>query len=96
VDEAHRFLADDETIRARMSRVTALIEGFEDPYGLELLSSVHWVMKEKPAARESAEVAVTEVHRWNARKQRTLKKEHIFAAWERLKGQDWSESFAAA
>ena len=96
VEEAHRFLAGDETIRARMSRVTALIEGFEDSYGLELLSSVHWVMKEKPAARESAEVAVTEVHRWNARKQHTLKKEHIFAAWERLKGQDWSESFAAA
>ena len=96
VEEAGKFLAGDETIRARMNRVAELIEGFEDSYGLELLSSVHWVMKKTPAARENPETAAAAVHKWNARKQRTLKKEHILAAWERLRGQDWSESFAAA
>ena len=88
-EEADKFLAGDETIRARMNRVAKLIEGFEDPYGLELLSSVHWVMKKTPEAGENPEVAVAAVHKWNARKQRSLKREHILAAWERLKAQDW-------
>jgi O-acetyl-ADP-ribose deacetylase (regulator of RNase III) len=94
--EAERFLAGDDTIRARMNRVAELIEGFEDPYGLELLSSVHWVMHENPGAGANPETAVAAVHKWNARKRRTLKKEHILAAWQRLRAQNWSESFASA
>ena len=88
-EAADKFLAGDETIRARMNRVAKLIEGFEDPYGLELLSSVHWVIQKTPEAGENPEVAVAAVHKWNARKQRSLKREHILAAWERLKAQDW-------
>jgi len=95
VEEADKFLAGDERICARMNRVAKLIEGFEDPYGLELLSSVHWVMRQKAEARESPEAAVAAVHKWNVRKRQTLKKEHIVAAWDRLTGQDWSEPFAA-
>jgi hypothetical protein len=94
VEEAGKFLAGDEAILARMGRVATLIEGFEDAYGLELLSSVHWVMQENPEARANSETAVAAVHKWNVRKRRTLKKEHILAAWERLREQDWSESFA--
>jgi O-acetyl-ADP-ribose deacetylase (regulator of RNase III) len=96
VAEAEAFLLGDEIICARMNRVTRLIEGFEDPYGLELLSSVHWVMEENPEARENPEVATAAVHKWNARKRRTLKKAHIIAAWERLRGQEWNEAFATA
>jgi O-acetyl-ADP-ribose deacetylase (regulator of RNase III) len=96
VEEAGKFLAGDETIRARMARVAKLIEGFEDAYGLELLSSVHWVMQKNPEARANSETAVAAVHEWNARKQRTLKKEHILAAWERLREQEWSVQIAIA
>lgn len=94
--EAEKFLASDEMIRARMNRVAELIEGFEDPYGLELLSSVHWVMHKNPESSENPEAVVAAVHKWNVRKRRTLKKEHILAAWERLRGLHWSESFATA
>ena len=96
VEEAGRFLAGDETIRARMGRVATLIEGFEDAYGLELLSSVHWVMQKHPEARVNSDAAVAAIHKWNVRKRHTLRKEHILAAWERLREQDWSESSAAA
>jgi hypothetical protein len=92
MEEADRFLAGDQTICARMNRVAKLIEGFEDPYGLELLSSVHWVMRQNAEESESSTATVAAVHKWNARKRRTLKKEHIVAAWERLREQDWSES----
>jgi hypothetical protein len=94
VEEAQAFLRDDEAIRHRMDRVAALIEGFEDPYGLELLSSVHWVMRENVPARKSSEVAASAVHAWNNRKRSVLKKEHLIKAWERLKEQRWDDCFA--
>ena len=78
-----------------MNRVTDLIEGHEDPYGLELLSSVHWVMREQPDARASADAAVA-VHNWNPRKRQTLKKEHLVKAWQRLKEQGWEAALANA
>jgi len=96
VEEAETFLKDDDIIRQRMDRVAELIEGFEDPYGLELLSSVHWVMRENAVARESSEAAATAVHKWNPRKRRVMKKEHLIKAWQRLKEQRWDASFAVA
>ena len=41
VEEATAFLADDPDTQARFKRVTDLVEGFETPVGLELLSTVH-------------------------------------------------------
>jgi hypothetical protein len=96
VEEAESFLVDDELIRQRMERVTQLIEGFEDPYGLELLSSVHWVMRDNLDARNSAESAVSAVHRWNPRKRRIMKPEHLTKAWRRLKAHHWDHCFATA
>ena len=96
VEEAETFLKDDAIIRQRMDRVVELIEGFEDPYGLELLSSVHWVMRENAEARESSESAAAAVHKWNPRKRRVMKKEHLLKAWQRLKEQSWDTSFAVA
>ena len=95
-DEAAKFLAGDEIIRARMARVTQLIEGFEDAYGLELLSSVHWVMRRSAEVRENADAAVKAVHQWNPRKRRTLKREHIVLAWQRLKEMHWDGNLSVA
>jgi O-acetyl-ADP-ribose deacetylase (regulator of RNase III) len=68
----------------RLQQVADLIEGFETPYGMELLSSVHWVRAhvEPPAA--DAAMAVAKVHSWNDRKARMFKPQHIVIAWERL------------
>ena len=96
IDEAEAFLKDDDLIRQRMKRVADLIDGFEDPYGLELLSSLHWVMRENAAAQESAESAVEAVHKWNSRKLQVLKKEHLVKAWQRLKDQNWQPKLVAA
>lgn len=96
VEEADKYFSGDAQIQSRMNRVAMLIDGFEDAYGLELLSSVHWVMKKTPGASENPEMAAAAVHEWNAHKRSTLKKEHIFAAWHRLNKQDWNESVATA
>jgi hypothetical protein len=41
VRDARAFLEDHPQVRARFDRVTGLVEGFETPFGLELLSTVH-------------------------------------------------------
>lgn len=53
--------------RARLARVTDLIEGFESPFGLELLSTVHWLLNHEGVRRVDKVVAAT--HAWNSRKQ---------------------------
>ena len=96
VQEAQIFLTEHVDAQERMARVAALIDGFEDPYGMELLSSVHWVMCQTTDARDSAEAAVTAVHAWNERKNATLKSEHLKTAWHRLKQLRWDvESLSA-
>ncbi|OEZ80827.1 macro domain protein [Janthinobacterium sp. HH106] len=89
VEEAATLVNADPDTVARIDRVATLIQGFEDPYGLELLSSVHWVMCHAPNARESAEATVNAVHAWNDRKRRMLKREHLEYAWERLTSEGW-------
>src|SRR6202042_3301980 len=43
VRDAEAFLAADSKTRIRFDRVGDLVEGFETPFGLELLATVHWV-----------------------------------------------------
>ncbi|MCF3651351.1 type II toxin-antitoxin system antitoxin DNA ADP-ribosyl glycohydrolase DarG [Synoicihabitans lomoniglobus] len=92
VEAADAFLADRSETKTRMEAVAQLIEGYEDPYGMELLSSVHWVMQHESGARESAQKAITAVHDWNDRKKHLLKPDHLEKAWVRLKTNRWDHS----
>jgi O-acetyl-ADP-ribose deacetylase (regulator of RNase III) len=68
IKDAESFLKDHAATGARFDRVADLVEGFETPFGLELLSTVHWV-----ATREGAtgpDMAVAQVYAWNDRKKR--------------------------
>jgi len=80
------FLADKPEIRARFDRVADLVEGFESSFGLELLSSVHWVATREGAS--SPEEASRLVHAWNERKKRFLP-EQIAIAWDILATKGW-------
>jgi O-acetyl-ADP-ribose deacetylase (regulator of RNase III) len=89
VEASKEFLSSKTDTTGHVNRVAQLIEGFEDPYGMELLSSVHWVMAHEPAARRNAEDAIAAVGNWSPRKRKLLKPEHLQKAWERLKKQNW-------
>jgi O-acetyl-ADP-ribose deacetylase (regulator of RNase III) len=67
VEEAGAFLAAHAATRERFDRVGALVEGFETPYGLELLSTVHWVACHDNAGANLGEV-MRKTHAWNDRK----------------------------
>lgn len=89
LEEASKLLEHNSETLARMNRVSKLIDGFEDPYGLELLSSVHWVMLNNTSAQVSADAAIQAVHEWSDRKKLTLKPEHLQKAWDQLKTLHW-------
>lgn len=94
LEAARELLHGDEQVKSRMERVGGLIEGFEDPYGLELLSSLHFMMQQRPQTRTDPDAAVAAVHAWNTGKRDRLKGEHLRKAWERLKQQRWDQEFA--
>ena len=90
VESARGLLGTGAEISTRMDRVANLIEGYEDPYGMELLSSLHWVMVNNAGAKEEKAVAIEGVLSWNAAKRKRLKPEHLDKAWERLTALGWS------
>lgn len=89
VKEADLFLKDHPIPRERVSKVSNLIQGFETPYGMELLSSVHWVCTHQEPKATTHEKAIELVHRWNDRKQKMLRAEHIRVAYQRLRELAW-------
>ncbi|MBC7202566.1 MAG: macro domain-containing protein [Pusillimonas sp.] len=86
VEDAKAFLDQHTESRANFERVTRLVEGFESPYGLELLATVHWVLtRESTSAQNNLE---RQVHAWNARK-RQFTPRQLAIAEERLRSQGW-------
>ncbi len=90
--EAEQFIAGAEQGKdtaERLERVTELIEGFESPYGMELLASVHWVATHSEENAADVDSTIKAVHAWNDRKQRLMKADHIRVAWKRLRDKGW-------
>jgi O-acetyl-ADP-ribose deacetylase (regulator of RNase III) len=88
--EADKFIqtSGDDELGEQVARVRKLIEGFETPYGMELLATVHWVAIHEAGIR-TLDDAIKAVHNWNSRKRAVLSKEHIQVAWQRLIDQGW-------
>lgn len=78
----HKALLD------RIERISLLIDGFQSPYGMELLATVHWVATHDTEA-DSPESATKAVHAWNSRKKHLMTPQHINIAWSRLESQGW-------
>jgi O-acetyl-ADP-ribose deacetylase (regulator of RNase III) len=85
-EAAAKLLSEHPETQARFDRVARLIHGFETPFGMELLSTVHWV-----ATRESAATvaeAIQRTHSWNQRK-RIFDDKQIRLGWHVLEEQGW-------
>jgi O-acetyl-ADP-ribose deacetylase (regulator of RNase III) len=86
VEDATAFLEDHTEPRARFDRVAALVDGFESPFGLELLATVHWVSA-KGSAKTVDEV-IKQVYAWSERKKQFSQRQ-IGLAFEILKAKGW-------
>lgn len=89
VEEARRLLEKEPETVAHLERVRRLIEGFETPFGMELLATVHWVATAREPRARTASEATAAIHDWNPRKARVMRPSHIAAALERLGEQGW-------
>ena len=76
-EDAAAFLADNSGVHERMARVAALVEGFETPFGLELLATVHWVTHHDRVPRSEL---VSAVHSWGPHKQQFTARQIELAA----------------
>ncbi|MDQ2695129.1 MAG: macro domain-containing protein [Pseudomonadota bacterium] len=66
LDDAETFLKEKTETQARFERVADLVEGFESPFGLELLSTVHWIVSREQI--KSMDDVVAGTYAWNSRK----------------------------
>ena len=86
VEEAARVLAEHSSTHARFQRVSALVEGFESPFGLELLSTVHWVITREGA--DTPEDIRQRIYAWSPGKRRFTPRQ-IALATRVLRDQGW-------
>lgn len=93
--EADAFIqaAGDDALNQRLERLQALIDGFQTPYGMELLSTVHWVAVNEPGIH-SPDDAIQAIGQWNTRKKKLMQPNHVQAAWSRLESSGWLKAAA--
>ena len=87
VAEAKAFLAHDDETRRRFQRVAELVSGFETPFGLELLATVHWMSTHCKVSSRSELVQL--VWSWNDRKRRHFSERQIEIAAHVLAKHRW-------
>jgi O-acetyl-ADP-ribose deacetylase (regulator of RNase III) len=79
--EAEAFLEQYADTKMRINRVAELIEGFETPFGMELLTTVHWIAKKENPKTNDDIIFLT--HNWGENKQK-FNPRQINMAVERL------------
>ena len=89
IKEADEFLAKKHEYLDHIKKIQKLVDGFETPFGMELLSTVHWVtINECNQSPQNKEI-IKKVHQWNSRKKQLFSSHHINAAIERLCEESW-------
>lgn len=87
MEDAEAFLFQHADTHERFDRVARLVEGFETPFGLELLSTVHWVMAQEQRIDDDDIERTT--YAWGDRK-RQFSPGQIRLAAQRLREQGWA------
>lgn len=78
VRKAEEFLSQKKSTDEHISRVIELVEGFESPFGLELLATVHWVANEQGTV--STDDIVHGTYAWNEQKKKFSHRQIALAA----------------
>lgn len=85
-EDASKFMAEHPQTKQHFDKVSELVEGFESPFGMELLATVHWVVsKENATCREQV---VEKIYQWNNRKKQFTPRQ-IELAYNVLSEKGW-------
>lgn len=93
VKDARVFLSSEQETQARFDRVADLVEGFESPFGLELLSSVHWITRVDGV--RGIDDVLQQIYSWNTRK-RQFSKRHVRLAHDIMSRRGWMDETDAS
>jgi hypothetical protein len=85
-NDAKAFLEKHPETRLRFDKVSELVEGFESPFGLELLATVHWVANEENV--RGLDNIVETTYTWNVGK-RQFSRRQIELAYRVLSEKGW-------
>ena len=86
IKDANAFLEKYPKTSSRLARVSELVEGFESSFGLELLSTVHWVATERQCNTDEEIIAYT--YAWSPNK-RQFSERQIKLALQTLRQKGW-------
>lgn len=89
LEDANAFLARHPETHRRFNKVVDLIEGFESSFGLELLSTVHWVTSREQA--QTVDDVAQRTYAWNDRKKQ-FSRCQIDLAVEVLSKKEWIDT----
>jgi len=89
LEETNAFLEDKSATKERFERVSDLVDGFETPFGLELLSTVHWIICKDQV--QSVNDVVAQTYAWNKRKKQFSPRQ-IELALDVLQQKKWINS----
>lgn len=78
LDQTKSVIESNSKIKGNLDRVSDLVEGFESPFGLELLSTVHWIIENEGA--DSLDELVDKTYEWNSRKRQFTRRQLELAA----------------
>lgn len=85
VESADAYLRSHPPALQTVDRLLGLIDGFESPYSMELMATVHYVAH-YPEPVVSSDELLARVSSWSRRKARLFTEHHVSVASERLAG----------
>ena len=84
LSEVDDFIANStENLSQYIEKIKQIISGFETPFGMELLGTIHWVVAQEGA--RNIDETITKVHNWNDRKKQLMSPQDITIAYNHLK-----------
>jgi O-acetyl-ADP-ribose deacetylase (regulator of RNase III) len=89
ISEAEMFLSDKENYLEKINKIERLIDGFETPFGMELLSTVHWVSTRECEESLHFEQVISKIQQWSTRKKQLFNPYQIESAFNRLQEEKW-------
>jgi O-acetyl-ADP-ribose deacetylase (regulator of RNase III) len=89
LEDAISFLKNKAETKERFERVSNLVEGFESPFGLDLLSTVHWIVSNEHV--QNMDDVVVRTYAWNDRKKQFSMRQ-IALAVDVLSRKNWIEN----
>jgi O-acetyl-ADP-ribose deacetylase (regulator of RNase III) len=89
------FASSPQPVPAAIGRLAELVRGFESPYSLELLATVHYAAQTAPPTHHLDEL-IERVRAWSGRKARLFTPSHVSTAYDRLRSHGLLPSMATS